>query len=195
VSDAAARVTLLAHAPTSATATAAFPADEPLDARGRTWAEAGRGSLRAGRVVCAPERACRETCALLGFPPEDDDGLRDWDLGSWAGRTLDEMVAERPDEVGSWLADATAAPHGGEPLAELVTRTARWLRGVRPGHTLAVCGPAVVRAAVVAVLDAPNAAFWRVDISPLTATDLRGGPDRWTVRATGVPLASGRRRT
>ena len=69
------------------------------------------------------------------------------------------------------------------------------LRGAQSGHTLAVCGPAVVRAAVVAVLDAPNAAFWRVDISPLTATDLRGGPDRWTVRATGVPLRSGRRGT
>ena len=180
------RTTLLAHAPTAATAAAAFPADESLDVRGRAWAEAGRGNLRAERVVCAPEPACRETADLLGPRPEVDDGLRGWDLGSWAGRTLDEVGAEHPDEVGTWLADPAAAPHGGEPLTALVIRARRWLERAQPGHTLAVCSPALVRAAVVAVLDAPDTAFWRVDIAPMTATDLRGGPGRWTVRATGV---------
>jgi hypothetical protein len=53
---------------------------------------------------------------------------------------------------------------------------------------LAVCGPALVRAAVVAVLGAPAVAFWRIDVAPLTVTDLRGGPHRWTVRATGNSL-------
>lgn len=186
---------MVVHAPTSATAAAVFPSDESLDARGRAWAEGGRGSLRGERVVCAPEPACQETCALLGLRPEVDDGLRGWDLGSWAGRTLDEVAAEQPDDVGSWLTDPAAAPHGGEPLTALVARTRRWLERAQPGHTLAVCGPAVVRAAVVAVLDAPDTALWRVDIAPLTATDLRGGPGRWTVRATGVPLPSRRRRT
>ncbi len=183
----AARTTLLAHAPTSATAAAAFPADESLDARGRAWAEAGRGSLRAARVVCAPEPACRETCDLLGFQPAVDEGLRGWDLGSWAGRTIDAVAAEQPDEVATWLADPAAAPHGGEPLTALVVRARRWLERAQPGHTLAVCSSALVRAAVVAVLDAPDTAFWRVDIAPMTVTDLRGGPGRWTVRATGVP--------
>jgi broad specificity phosphatase PhoE len=186
-------VTLLAHAPTPATAAAAFPADESLDARGRVWAEAGRGTLRAELVMCAPEPACRETCALLGLHPETDEGLRGWDLGSWAGRTLDEVAAEQPDEVASWLADPAAAPHGGEPLTALVNRARGWLERAQAGHTLAVCGPAVVRATVVAVLGAPDAAVWRVDVAPMTATDLRGGPGRWTVRATGVPVPFRRR--
>ncbi|MBL8926369.1 MAG: histidine phosphatase family protein, partial [Pseudonocardia sp.] len=142
-----ARVTLVVHAPTSATAAAEFPSDESLDARGRAWAEGGRGSLRGDRVVCAPEPACQQTCVLLGLRPEVDDGLRGWDLGSWAGRTLDEVAAEQPDEVGSWLTDPSAAPHGGEPITALVARTRRWLERAQPGHTLAVCGPAVVRAA------------------------------------------------
>ncbi len=186
----AARTTLLAHAPTSATAAAAFPGDELLDARGRAWAEAGSGSLRAERVVCAPEPACRETCDLLGFPPAVDGGLRGWDLGSWAGRTLDAVAAEQPDEVATWLADPAAAPHGGESLTALVVRVRRWLERAQPGHTLAVCSPAIVRAAVVAVLDAPDTAFWRVDIAPMTVTDLRGGPVRWTARAIGGTLGS-----
>jgi broad specificity phosphatase PhoE len=88
------RVTLLAHAPTSATASAAFPADEPLDARGRAWAEAGAADLpRADRVRCAPERACLETCACLGCTPDPDAGLAGWDMGRWAGRTLDDVAA------------------------------------------------------------------------------------------------------
>jgi broad specificity phosphatase PhoE len=184
-----ARISLLAHAPTAATAAAAFPADEPLDARGRAWAGAGRGAVpRADRVWCAPERACVETCTLLGLAAEPDPGLAGWDAGRWAGRTLDDVAAEQPAEVAAWLADPAAAPHGGESLAALVDRVGRWLAGVPGGHTLAVCGPAVVRAVVVAVLGSPATAFWRLDVAPMTVTDLRGGPDRWTVRSTGAGL-------
>ena len=184
------RVTLLAHAPTSATASAAFPADEPLDARGRAWAEAGAADLpRVDRVRCAPERACLETCACLGCPPDPDAGLAGWDMGRWAGRTLDDVAAEEPTEVAGWLADPAAAPHSGESLAALIERTGHWLAGLPTGHTLAVCTPAVVRAAVVAVLEAPPSAFWRLDVAPMTWTDLRGGPSRWTVRSAA---ASGR---
>jgi broad specificity phosphatase PhoE len=143
-------------------------------------------------VRCAPDPACRETGHLLGVVPEVDDGVRGWDLGRWAGATLDEVAAQRPDDVAAWLTDPSAAPHGGETLAALLARVRGWLAGAAPGHTLVICGPAVARAAVVAVLDAPAAAFWRIDVAPLTVTDLRGGPPRWTVRATGTPLHPGR---
>jgi hypothetical protein len=53
---------------------------------------------------------------------------------------------------------------------------------------LVVCGPEVVRATVVTALAAPPAAFWRVEVAPLSVTDLRGGPPRWTVRATAAPV-------
>jgi broad specificity phosphatase PhoE len=83
------RVTLLVPAPTAATATAAFSADEPLDARGRAWAGAGRGRVpRADRVRHAPERAARQTCEVLGLTGDVDRSLRGWDVGRWAGRRL-----------------------------------------------------------------------------------------------------------
>lgn len=144
------------------------------------------------RVRCAPDPACRETGDVLGLAPEVDDGVRGWDLGRWAGATLDETAAQCREDVAAWLADPSAAPHGGETLAALLARVRGWLAGAAPGHTLVICGPAVARAAVVAVLDAPAAAFWRVDVAPLTVTDLRGGPHRWTVRAAGAPLRVGR---
>jgi broad specificity phosphatase PhoE len=191
VTGAAARVTLLAHAPTAATAAAAFPDREPLDDRGRVWAERGRGRLpRAGRVRCAPEPACVETSALLGLSAEPDAVLGGWDLGRWAGRTLDDVAAGSPGAVTAWLTDPDAVPHGGESLSALVDRVRLWLANAPGGHTLAVCGPDVVRAAVVAVLGAPPTAFWRLDVAPMTVTDLRGGPDRWTVRAAAAPVAA-----
>jgi broad specificity phosphatase PhoE len=183
-------VTLLAHAATTATAGAAFPADDPIEPRGRAAADGARALLpRAGHVRRAPDRACRETCAALGLAADPDDGLRGWDLGRWAGRTLDEVAAVDPAAVHAWLADPGAAPHGGEPLTALLARVADWLAAAPAGGSLAVCGPAVARAAVVTVLGAPPAAFWRIDVTPLSRTDLRGGPERWTVRTTGAPLA------
>lgn len=183
------RITLLAHASTSATAAAAFPAGEPLEPRGATRAAAARTSLpRAEALRRAPERACEETCAAIGLTAEPDEALRGWDLGSWAGRTLDEVGATHPHEVRAWLADPAAAPHGGESLTALLARTTEWLAAPPPGRVLVVCGPAVIRAAVVAVLDAPPAAFWRIDVAPLSVTVLGGSPARWTIRATGAAL-------
>ena len=154
--DRPARLTLLAAAPTAATAAAAVPADEPLDARGRGWAAQARGRVpRADRVRCAPDLASRETGAVLGLAALADGSVRGWDLGRWAGKRLDELAAQRPDDLAAWLTDPSAAPHGGEPLAALLARVRGWLAGALPGHTLVLCGPAVVRAAVVAVLDAP----------------------------------------
>jgi broad specificity phosphatase PhoE len=185
------RATLLAHASTPATAAAAFPAEDPLEPRGRAAAAAGRGLLpRADHVLRAPDRACHETCTALGLDADPDDRLRGWDLGPWAGHTLDEVAEARPADVHAWLTDPAAAPHGGESLDALLARVAGWLAAPPPGRALVVCGPAVVRAAVVTVLGAPPAAFWRIDVAPLSATDLRSGPARWTVRTTGAPLAA-----
>jgi broad specificity phosphatase PhoE len=139
-------------------------------------------------VRYGPEQACRQTCSILGLDGTVDPVLRDWGLGSWSGRTLDDVTAERPDDVAAWLTDPDAAPHGGEALTVLLARVQQWMAGLSSEHTLAVCAPAVVRAAVVAVLGAPAPAFWRIDMAPMTLTDLRGGGDRWTVRATAVPV-------
>lgn len=118
-----------------------------------------------------------------------DQGLGDWNLGRWAGHTLDAVAGTEPDAVRAWMLDPDAEPHGGECLTALLTRVGRWLDGLpSSGHTVAVTHAAVVRAAVVVVLTAPPAAFWRIDIAPLTATRLAGRPGRWTVRSTGERL-------
>jgi len=188
-----ARLTLIAHAPTAATAAAAFPGDEELDARGVTWCTAARGGLpRARLLLCSPAAACRQTAAALGPDPglRVEPRIRDWDLGRWRGHTLDEVAAEEPAAVQTWLTEPDAAPHGGEPLTALLTRVDGWLDAVpADGHTAAITHPAVIRAAVLRTVLADAAGFWRIDIAPLTATVLGGRPGRWTLRSTGRPLA------
>ncbi|WP_225796217.1 histidine phosphatase family protein [Streptomyces aculeolatus] len=55
-------------------------------------------------------------------------------------------------------------------------------------RVVAVAEPAAVRAAVVHALDLPSAAFWRLDVPPLTGTELTGRAGRWNLRC-GIPLA------
>jgi broad specificity phosphatase PhoE len=184
------RLTLVAHAPTTATVRAAFPLDESLEVRGAAAAREARDRLRrVARTLRSPAKAAGETAEALGLAAEVDAGLADWDLGEWRGHTFDEISAADPEAVGAWLTVPEAAPHGRESLTMLLDRVAAWLRAFDgDGHTVAVTHSAVVRAAVVTTLDAAPSGFWRVDVAPLTATILRGGPSRWTVRAMAAPL-------
>ncbi|MBW0110755.1 histidine phosphatase family protein [Pseudonocardia sp. KRD-182] len=184
------RITLVSHSSTSATNSAAFAADEPLDARGAGWVEQARGRLpRAVRVLTSPAPACRQTADGLGLSAVIEPALADWDPGRWRGRTLDEVAAAEPHAVTAWLSEPDSAPHGGESHVQLLARVTDWLDTVPDdGHTVAVTHSAVVRSAVLAALDAPLSAFWRIDIAPLTATQLRGSPGRWTLRFTAAPL-------
>ncbi|MEV4629435.1 histidine phosphatase family protein [Micromonospora sp. NPDC049523] len=189
------RLILLAHAPTAAVRRAAFPVDEPLDAHGLADATAAAGTLpRADLVLCAPARRCVETAVALGLVPTVDQGLRDGDLGRWAGSTLDQVAADEPDAVTAWLTDPAAAPHGGESLDDLLARTGDWLRDL-DGSTrtvVAVTHPMVVRALVVNAIAATPASFWRIDIAPLSRTVLRGGANRWSLRGSSEPLTASR---
>lgn len=188
-STAGARVRLVAHGPTAATTTASFPAGEPLDRRGRAWTRAAAGRLgRADHLRRAPDLTCAETCDDLGLASEVDHGLASWDMGVWTGRSLADVSAERPQDAVAWLTDADAAPHGGETLAAFVARVRAWLAARPQGATTAVCGPALVRAAVVVVLEAPLLSFWRVDVAPLTVTTVHRGSPGWSVRSTSHPL-------
>ena len=60
------RLFLVRHAPTAATRSYAFPADEPLDERALTAAAELSLPARA-EVVSSPARRCRETAEAAGL--------------------------------------------------------------------------------------------------------------------------------
>lgn len=183
----AGRLTLICHGATAATRSGAFSDDEPLEPKAITAATALSGHLRrADRVLASPALRARQTAQALGLDALTDTALRDWDVGAWRGRALADLHAQAPQALAAWRGDPDAAPPGGESLNQLAARVAHWLGQLdRTGHVVAVTHAAVVRATLLAVLEAPTSAFWRLDVQPLSLTDLRTDGTRWTVRAFG----------
>jgi broad specificity phosphatase PhoE len=179
------RMLLICHASTAATRGTAFPLDEPLEPAGLAAAGAAAHRMPAGRPArCGPALRCRQTAQALGLTATVDAGLADWDLGHWAGRSLDDLVNADPEAVLAWTTDPACDVHGGETQAALIERVGSWLDAPpvpHPDRFLAVTHPAWLRSAVVHALQAPAQAFWRIDVAPLAAIELRGRPGHWSL--------------
>jgi broad specificity phosphatase PhoE len=189
-SDQPGRITFISHAPTAAMQSAAFPLDEPIEQRElEKLSSTGWIPPRVHQVYAGPEQRTRQTANTMGFDPIVSAELKDLNYCSWRGKSLDEVQSTDPHGVSRWLTDIDAAPHGGESIANLLARIEHWLAGQHgSGHTLAVTHPAVIRAAVVLTLQAPTQSFWRIDIPPVTITDLRWNGRFWNLRSSGCPF-------
>jgi broad specificity phosphatase PhoE len=180
------RLLLLRHGPTATTASATFGDDGELTQRGRQQA-AALDLPRAHRVFRSPALVAASTAQALELDEEAerDSRLADWDPGRWRGRSLDDLTASDPKGVAAWLGDPAVAPHGGESLNDVLARTAAWLEWVAAldDAVLAITHAAFVRAAVVHVLGAPPAAFWTLDVAPLSLSELRHRDGRWHLRS------------
>ena len=189
------RLLLVRHASTEATRAAAFPGDEPLDERGRAAAAELASALPDGcEILSSPAARCVETARAAGLTPQLDPALAECDFGSWTGKTLAELHDSDSESVGAWMTDPAACPHGGETLVRFAARVARWLDGQaeREGRAAAITHAGVVKAAVVHALGAPLAAFWRIDVAPLSITELHAHDGSWTlarVNSTGLRAA------
>ncbi|MHB9864136.1 histidine phosphatase family protein [Streptomyces sp. YIM S03343] len=183
------RVILISPAFSTALREARFYDNTPLDPAGLRAARSAADAFPApGRVRVSPGVRCRETADALGLTAVETPELAGLDAGRWHGLSLTEVSAREPEALATWLSDPTAAPHGGESVRELCTRVGRWLESAESGRLTAVVEPEVVRAAVLLALGAPETAFWRVDVPPLTAVELSGRSNRWNLRP-GRPLA------
>jgi broad specificity phosphatase PhoE len=183
------RITFISHAQTSAVRRAAFPLDEPLlDGEEERIASIKWPTPRAQQVSCGPETRTRETARALGLEPSIHDDLADVDYGRWSGKGLDEIQILDPNGLSDWLNNPDSNPHDGESLTQLIERVSDWQQQVKSGHTLAITHPAVIRVAVLSAMQAPPQSFWRVEVAPLTLTDLRFSGRSWVVRSLGCPL-------
>lgn len=193
------RLLLVRHASTDAVRSAAFGSDEPLDSRGRS--AAARLQLpRHDEVLVSPALRARETAACAGLVASGD-APDECGFGRWAGLSLREVTEREPDAVREWMTDPDAAPHGGESLRSLLARVGDWLsiQATLDGTAVAITHGGVVKACVVTALGAPPEAFWRVDVAPLSVTELHAHAGRWTVArvnfaATDPPGDLGERR-
>ncbi|MFD3656735.1 histidine phosphatase family protein [Streptomyces sp. NPDC058620] len=178
------RVILISPAMNPGLREARFEGDAPLDEAGTRRARAAAGGVPdADLCLSGGSERCLRTAEVLGLQPVSELALADWAMGRWRGKRLSDVSDSEPEAVASWLADPDAAPHGGESLSNLSARVGGWLDGLEEGsgRVLAVVEPAVVRAAIVHGLGLPSSAFWRLDVPPLTRTELSGRQGRWNL--------------
>jgi broad specificity phosphatase PhoE len=184
----ASRISLICHSTTRALRAATFGGDDALDEIGKAKAERLAGSLgRVDQCWTSPALRARETAAAFGLIAIPDERLRDCDYGRWANMRLPMVLLKEPRKLVKWIKDPSTSPHGGESIPELIKRVAAWIRerGQDKGHTVAFTHPAVIRAAIVHVILADLPSFWRIDVVPLSLTDLRTNGRRWVLRSLG----------
>lgn len=182
------RLTLVCSLATSALRDATFPGDEPIDLQSEIDASTWTSRLgRINRAGTSPALRAKQTAAALGLSATVDAALRDCAYGRWTGRRLVDVQVEEPDAVTAWMTDPAATPHGGESVLDVLSRVAHWLDDCagETGHSVAVTHPAVIRAAIIHAIRATTQSFWRIDVPPLSVTDLRHHEGRWTLRSTG----------
>jgi broad specificity phosphatase PhoE len=183
------RLTWVCHGATTSNRTATFPGDEPLESKAAAQTKTLERLLeRADQVWISPALRTRQTAEILSLQGQPDIALGDCDYGRWGGRSIAELHATEPENVAAWMADPTAAPHGGESFATLSSRVAVWLDRQlgESGHTIAITHASVIRAALLHVLQSPPSAFWKIDVEPLSAVQMSGDGRRWTLRFPGL---------
>jgi broad specificity phosphatase PhoE len=184
-----ARLTLIAHAATEAQRRAAFPLEEPISEREIAKITALKWIAPQARHLSAPEQRALQTSRALGLQATVVDELRDCDYGRWRGQGMNKVQSEEPDGILAWLTDPSASPHGGESIEGLIRRVGKWMdEQCEIDHAIVVTHPAVIRAAIVYALRTAAQTFWRLDIPPLSLTDLRSSRGVWTLRCAGCSL-------
>jgi broad specificity phosphatase PhoE len=179
------RLTWICHGSTAANRAGRFPLDEPLEERAVIEAERfGSRLQRADRMYSSPALRARQTAEALSFKAETAAELSDCDYGRWAGLAIDDLQTTEPENLMIWMTDPQAAPHGGESIAQICERAAAWMvsQSTLRGHIVAISHAAMIRAAILHVLEAPLSSFWRTDIEPLAVVRMTHNGSRWTLR-------------
>lgn len=180
------RLSFICQGETSALRRGLFPFDEPLTIRAFGGAAFLANKLNAfDRAWCGPQLAANQTATALGLDARTDHALADIGYGRWSGRAVKEIEIVENQGFIAWLNGAS--PPDGEPIEQLLERTGEWLasRVHERGSVVAVVSPAVVRAGVIKALGAPPQSFLRLDVRPLTVTEMTSDGKRWNLRSMG----------
>ena len=150
--------------------------DIPLTDVGLEQAAAAAARLaRRGHidlVLTSPLLRARQTASAVadavGVPLAEDVDLAETDFGSWEGLSFGEVMARWPDEMAAWMADADAAPPGGESFAAVAVRVDAALDrlvAAYQGQTVVVVSHVTpIKTIVCRALLAPTAALFRMHL-------------------------------
>jgi probable phosphoglycerate mutase len=137
---------------------------------------ADRGAIDL--VLTSPLRRARQTAEAVArrtdAPLAVDNDLAETDFGAWEALTFAEVMARWPAEIAAWMADANAAPPGGESFAAVAKRVDAALDRLLAAHqgrtVVVVSHVTPIKTVVCRALLAPTAALFRMhlDVASLT---------------------------
>lgn len=160
--------------------------DLPLSVHGREQVESLRPVVTSVlpeidrlAVVTSPLRRARETQDVLGLSADTVDARwQEADLGTWTGRSRDDLVAVGDGAYAAWRA-GTHTPPGAESIERLRARVAAAIDDLAHLDTVLVLthgGP--IRAACHLLVGLVSARLVPVQPGSLTAFDLTGPTPR-----------------
>lgn len=179
------RLTWICHGMTSASRSGRFPLDEPLEEKAIAETRAMAERLqRADRVLTSPALRARQTAEALSLGALPDSLLADCNYGRWSGMTIADVQTQEPENLLAWMSNPESAPHGGENLKQLAARAAAWMeqQSALGGHVVAISHAALIRAAILNVLQAPLSSFWLTDVEPVAVVRMTHNGSRWALR-------------
>jgi broad specificity phosphatase PhoE len=177
---------LIRHGHTKATEEGRLYTDPnaPLTDKGRLQAQALAAwsvSQKPDALLSSPSLRVRTTADIIGASLEQQpviiDGLNEWHVGDWEGRTYLDLKNSEPELYSRWSADPIHnAPPGGESISDLCERIERSVKEMISrfeGKKLALVTHAgVIRSAIMGALGVPVVNFWRLSIPVGTVSRL-----------------------
>jgi broad specificity phosphatase PhoE len=159
--------------------------DDPLSEHGwrQMWSTVGEFD-GWDVIISSPMQRCHAFARALGEKIDRavvvDPRFREVGMGSWEGRSPQEILDTDPEAYASFYRDPVAnRPAGCEPLDAFGRRVAEAYDAVLAGypgrHVLVVAHAGVIRAAVGYILQADPVAWYRTAIDTAGATRFRHG--------------------
>ncbi|MBI4534442.1 MAG: histidine phosphatase family protein, partial [Candidatus Melainabacteria bacterium] len=124
-------------------------------------------------LLTSSSKRVRSTADLIAqalcVEPIVIEGLDEWYVGDWEGKTYLEIKKSQPELYSCWSANPIDnAPPGGESIAQLCRRTERKVQELLVSYEgsrlILVTHAGVIRGILVYALGIPVANFWRMSI-------------------------------
>jgi broad specificity phosphatase PhoE len=127
----------------------------------------------------------------LDMPIAIINGLDEWHIGDWEGRSYLDLKKNEPDAYELWSADPIHnAPPGGESILQVAMRVGTYLKLMidkySGKHVALVTHAGIVRAIILHALGMPVENFWRISIPTGSIAKVDFSPSFATVQFLGL---------
>lgn len=121
------------------------------------------------------------------------DGLNEWSVGEWEGRSYLDIKKRDPDLYHKWSKNPIEnAPPGGESISQMCLRVSNQIETIISQYAgkrlVLVTHAGIIRSAITKALQMPEQNFWRTNIHTGSLTKIDFSPSFALVQYLGLRL-------